>query len=88
MDAHSPLRLPVRTAAGQKLGHVVDVTIDPQTQSIVAYHVKPSRLVPDMVQSPLLIHHSQVISITEQEIVVDDALSKQRGTAPAPLPTA
>ncbi|MBI5466895.1 MAG: PRC-barrel domain-containing protein, partial [Candidatus Kerfeldbacteria bacterium] len=54
-DPLSPLRLPVRTESGQALGTVVDVTIEPDTQSVVAYHVKPNRLVPDLVWSPLII---------------------------------
>lgn len=81
----SPLRLPVRTESGQALGHVVNVIIDPDTQAIVSYHVKPSRLVPDMVRSPLIIHHSQIVSLSESEIVVDDASTKQASSNTAPL---
>ncbi len=87
MSPLSPLRLPVKTESGHKLGTVVDVIIDPQTQGVTAYHVKPSRLVPDAVQSPLIIHHSQVIEINEQAMIVDDAATRQAQASPAPLPT-
>lgn len=84
----SPLRLPVRTESGQQLGAVVDVSVDPETSQVTQYHVKPSRLVPDMVWSPLLIHHSQVISISADGVVVEDAAGRQTTTSPRPQPTA
>lgn len=71
--AISPLKLHARTQSGKPLGQVVDVEIDPDSQAIISYHVKPSRLVPDMVHSPLLIHRSQVIEFTERELIVEDA---------------
>lgn len=80
----SPLRLPVHTVSGQALGSVVDVTIDPDTQSVIQYHVKPSRLVPDAMWSPLLIHHSQVVSISADGMVVDDASIQRRQNSPLP----
>ena len=83
----SPLRLTVRTQSGQGLGTVVDVEIDPDSQSVTAYRVKPNRLVPDMVWSPLIIRASQVISITEQGLVVEDALLRQSNRAASPQPT-
>lgn len=73
---NSPLRLNVRTASGQPLGIVVDISIDPDSQTIVQYHVKPNRLVPDAVRAPLLIHRSQVQEITATELIVDDAVTK------------
>ena len=81
----SPLRLPVRTESGQPLGSVVDVSIDPDTQSVRHYHVKPNRLVPDVVWSPLLIHRDQVVSITSKGMVVDDAVMRNKKSAPSPL---
>ncbi len=84
----SPLRLPVHTESGQSLGSVVDVSIHPDTQTIITYHVKPNRLVPDMVWSPLIIHREQIIQITDKGIVVDDAVSRTKQAAIEPQPTA
>jgi len=84
MTLLNPLRLPVRTQTGKSLGHVVDLEIDPDSQVVMTYHVKPSRLVPDMVQSPLLIRRSQVIEITEHGLIVDDAVGREDQVAPAP----
>lgn len=72
MNSIKPLGLTVRTSSGKHLGQVVDVEIDPDTQGVISYHVKPSRLLPDMVRAPLLIHHSQVIEMNANEMVVDD----------------
>lgn len=85
MNNISPLRIPVRTESGQPLGSVVDITIDPDTQAVRQYHVKPNRLVPDMVWSPLLIHRDQVISISSEYMVVDDAVMRHKKTAAAPM---
>jgi len=84
---HSPLNLPVITESGQHLGVVVDLTIEPDTQAVVSYHVKPSRLVPDMVKSPLIINRNQIIKISDTELVVDDAVNRATGQVPAPQPT-
>lgn len=76
MSPLSPLRLPVKTESGQVLGQVVDITIDPDTQAIISYTVKSSRLMPNIVQSPLIIHRSQVISIDDKQLVVEDGTMK------------
>lgn len=86
-NPRSPLRLTVRTEAGQVLGTVVDVTIEPDTQSVVSYHVKPNRLVPDMVWSPLLVHRNQVVTITDKELIVDNATMGDRAPRPAAQPS-
>lgn len=84
----NPLHLPVRTASGHRLGSVVDLTIDADTQAVMSYHVKPNRLVPDMVTSPLIIDHSQVLEITQKELVVDDNVERRPADRTVPLPTA
>ena len=84
----SPLRLPVKTESGKALGHVVDVSVDPATHSVVAYHVKASRMMPDLVQSPLIIHHTQVVSLDETGMVVDDAVTRDMVPSAVPEPTA
>lgn len=83
----SPLRLPVRTVSGQKLGNVVDLEIMADSHTVFAYHVKLSRMLPDMVQSPLIIRPSQVVEINEKEMVVDDNAANQPASSPAPLAT-
>lgn len=83
-QALNPLHLPVRTESGRILGLVVDVVIEPDTQSVVAYHVKSSRLLPDIVVAPLIINRSQVISISTDAMIVDDATLKTPHSSTAP----
>ncbi len=82
----NPLHLPVRTESGRSLGIVVDLVVEPDTQSIVAYHVKPSRLLPDAVVAPLIIGRAQVIQLSTEVLIVDDAVMKKN--SPAPIPQA
>jgi uncharacterized protein YrrD len=84
----SPLHYHVRTESGQPLGQVVNIVIEPDTQSIVAYHVKHNRLLPDMVNSPLVIHRSQVIMFTQNEMIVDNGVIRGVQPIAAPQPTA
>lgn len=86
-NGHSPLRLPVRTESGHALGSVVDLSIDLVTQAVLVYHVKPNRLVPDMVISPLLIHRDQVISISADGMIVDDSVVTKKQAAAIPQPS-
>lgn len=86
-NGHSPLRLPVRTESGQSLGSVVDISIDLDTQVVLVYHVKPNRLVPDMVISPLLIHRDQVVSISAEQMVVDDSVATKKQPSVVPQPS-
>lgn len=87
INGRSPLRLPVRTESGQPLGSVVDVSIDPETHTVLHYHVKPNRLVPDAVWSPLLIHRDQVISIDSKFMIVEDAVLQKKQLSAASQPS-
>jgi sporulation protein YlmC with PRC-barrel domain len=84
MPRRSPLRLPVKTVSGKSLGHIVDLEIDIATHSVTAYHVKPNRLMPDMVSTPLIISPSQVVEITAEQMIVEDASIGQEQAVPQP----
>ena len=61
------------TLGGVRIGRVVDIELDTVAQNVVAYHVRPFWRVP--TTSPLLlIKRSQVVRITETELIVEDAL--------------
>lgn len=84
--------LSVFSQSGLRLGQVVDLEIDSDTQSILRYLVQRGRLV-GRFQEPLLIHRSQVISISSERMVVEDAVAKLAAEArakasPAPQPAA
>lgn len=84
--------LPVFTQSGLHLGHVSDLEIDTESQSVLRYLVQRGRLI-GRFQEPLLIHRHQVISISPEKIVVEDAViklaegEKSREKVPQPAPS-
>ena len=64
--------LPVFTESGIKLGRIHDINFDIESQSVKSYAVKRA-----IILKSYLIKPSQVISITEEKIVVDDTLIKE-----------
>lgn len=68
--------LPVFTQSGHKLGQVSDFEIDTEAQSILRYIVTRGKLV-GRFQPPLLIHRQQVISVSSEKMIVEDAVIKQ-----------
>lgn len=65
--------LSVFTRSGIKLGQVADVEIDLDSQSIIRYVIKRGIVNRDV----LLVHRSQVISITDEKMTVEDAVVKE-----------
>lgn len=72
--------LPVFTQSGLKLGQMVDFEIDAESQSILRYIVSRGKLV-GRFQRPLLIHRQQVISISSEKMIVEDAVIKEMESA-------
>ncbi|HBW74428.1 MAG: hypothetical protein UX10_C0037G0004 [Candidatus Magasanikbacteria bacterium GW2011_GWA2_45_39] len=69
-------KLPVITVSGKKLGRVNEVFVDPESQSIMQYQVTPHRLL--SLDLPLLIHRSQVVSVTSERLLVEDNVVKAK----------
>ena len=84
----SPLHLLVETESGQQLGHVIDIELDPDSQKILAYIVKTKSLLSRMTRSALIIAPSQVISISEEKMVVENSLITNQATSFATEATA
>jgi len=82
------LYLPVHTKSGQTLGVISDVILDPDTQSVVSYIVKPHRLLPAAIAKELTIDRSQVIGFDDTGMIVDDTLLRRPATSAAPEPAA
>lgn len=68
--------LPVVTERGQPLGTVSDYIVDVDEQRIVEYIIRPQRTIAHIVTRELVVRSSQVISITPERMVVDDAVQK------------
>lgn len=66
-------KLSVETKSGKSLGHVVDVVVDIDSQSIVQYEVTPSML----STKTYLVGQAQIVSITSEKMIVDDTILDQ-----------
>lgn len=74
--------LPVETVNGQPLGRVVDVEMDVGRQEILCYHVSSRKIIPGLFEQKLLIDRKQIVSLTAEKMVVEDAV---RGVAAQPI---
>ena len=74
------INLPVYTQSGEHLGKVVSFDFDIDMQTIEQYHVKTG-LIRDLWHEQLVIHHSQVISISAEKMVVEDTVSREAAPA-------
>jgi len=72
MPVKKIMALPVYTQSRQKLGRVIDVNLDIDNQSVFQYVVGRGIVDKDLY----LVRPVQVIYITAEEMVVDDAVSK------------
>lgn len=65
------IRLPVFTEAMKKLGHVIDIEFDVESHSVRKYMVGAR-----FQKEVYLVSPAQVISITEEKIIVEDGVIK------------
>ncbi|MFH0829499.1 MAG: PRC-barrel domain-containing protein [Candidatus Kerfeldbacteria bacterium] len=64
---------PVETKNGLRLGRLVDVEIDEESHTVMTYIVQAGRLTRPLVQKQLRIDRRQVLSVSRERIIVDDA---------------
>lgn len=73
------INLPVFTQSGQKLGQISEVEIDPMTGQILKYFIKSNNLIKKFLEKELIINRSQVISLSQEKMVVEDSVIKEKG---------
>lgn len=73
------LHLPVYTKSDHFLGRIKGFEFDELEQKIIKYFVKPSGLIEGLLNQQLIIHYSQVVSITKEKMVVEDAFVEEKG---------
>jgi sporulation protein YlmC with PRC-barrel domain len=71
-------------SGGQKLGKVVNYTIDPSSFYIMKLHVKPP-LLQSLSAAELLIDRSQIQSVDDKRIVVSQPTIRDTRHVPAPI---
>ncbi len=74
--------IPVVTKkSGEKLGKLAGFVLDTDTHAVEQYVVSKSRLLSALLPDDLLIHHSQVVSIDTEKMVVEDSAVHERVAA-------
>ncbi|MCX6779309.1 MAG: PRC-barrel domain-containing protein [Candidatus Magasanikbacteria bacterium] len=68
--------LPVFTKSEIKLGIIVDLELDTDSQSILRYVVQRGQIL-GRLQEPLLIHRSQVLFLTNEKMIVEDNVGEE-----------
>jgi len=79
IEAQKLIGLPVYTKSGTHLGKVDDLEIDIDDQTVVNYRVETRDILKlkNLFAGKLLIHREQIVSITSQKVVVDDAVREE-----------
>lgn len=68
------INLPVYTQSDKYLGKVLSFEIDADTQTVIKYYVRAGSLAAELLgeSKELIISQNQVISLTEEKMVVED----------------
>lgn len=62
----------VQTKSGTILGHIIDFVMQTDNTQIIKIHVAARIFIPGIYKNQLVIHKDQIISITEDKIIVED----------------
>lgn len=68
--------LPVYTKSGSFLGKIKEAEMDSETQQIIKYFVRSGNPLKNVLAKELLISSSQVISLSQEKMVVDDNIGR------------
>jgi sporulation protein YlmC with PRC-barrel domain len=71
------LHLPVFTESGENLGKIAEIIVNIDTHLIEQYVVHASHLIEDIFAKELVIDNSQILSINNDRMVVNDLISKK-----------
>lgn len=78
INSEKLIGLKAETQSGAYLGRVQSFDIDIETQGIRSYHIKPTLLEGGIFSEGLIVHHKQVVSISEEKVVVIDNVVKYK----------
>ncbi|MFC1663127.1 PRC-barrel domain-containing protein [Patescibacteria group bacterium] len=79
--------LKVLTKSEQELGVICDFELDPEQHTIVGYLVKKSKIIPGFISEELIVRPKQVISVTAEQMIVDDMVIKDQELETATQPS-
>ncbi len=66
--------LKVKTQSGLALGRIKDFEVEAETGQIIRYVVADGGWLPKLLNQDLLVDKSQIVRITEEEMIVEDGL--------------
>lgn len=69
--------LPVYTRSGDFLGKINEIEINTETQAISKYLIKSSQVTKRLAGAGLMVSPSQVITIDDEKMVIEDSLIKE-----------
>ncbi|MFA6392071.1 MAG: PRC-barrel domain-containing protein [Patescibacteria group bacterium] len=72
------LHLPVFTESGEELGKISELIINIETHGVDQYIVRGSNLIEEFFSKDLIVNRTQVISIDQNRMTVDDSISKDK----------
>jgi len=78
--------LPVETKKGQEIGSVVGFELETDSHEIIRYQIKKSGLLTGIMNKHLLVHKNQILKITPEKMIVEEALVKEEETAESTAP--
>ena len=64
--------LPVEGKHGNRIGRVVGIEIELESQVVLNYLVKPKQVVKGIFEGNLIINREQVIELSKDKMIVDD----------------
>lgn len=76
IQSNDLINLPVFTQSGRNLGRIDSFEIDIDTHAINCYYIKTG-LIKGLWHEKLIIHQSQVISISKEKMIVEDNIGEE-----------
>jgi sporulation protein YlmC with PRC-barrel domain len=71
----------VVTEGGETLGKLIGFIIDADLHAVVQYAVARSKLLSALLPDEILVHHSQVVSVDGERMVVKDEVAEAKADA-------
>ncbi|MFH1047440.1 MAG: PRC-barrel domain-containing protein [Patescibacteria group bacterium] len=75
--------VPVFTQSGSEIGRLVGFIVDAETHEVIQYVVKKSGALEILLPKELLVNRAQVVSLSEERLVVADAAVTERSAEEA-----
>lgn len=68
--------LPVESKDGTKIGRIVGFEVEPDSQTVLNYLVKPKQVVKGIFEGNLVVNREQVIELSRYKMTVDDSVTR------------